>query len=70
MLSAVNYCHKELHLRYSRQAGSTSDYSIWQSTYSLGVINCHLVQFNGDLYFIEVVEVVIVKSYFTRGSRI
>ena len=33
MPSAVNYCQKELHLRYLRRRRSTSDYSISQSDY-------------------------------------
>ena len=71
VLSAVNYCHEELHLRYWRRPGSTSDYSIWQSNNLLGASNCNLVQFNCDFCFMGVaVYMVIVKSVFTRGSRI
>ena len=70
LLSAVNYCHKELHLRYGRRSGSTSDYSIWQSNYSFGASNYHLVQFNCIFYFIGAAAyMVILKSYFTRGPR-
>ena len=48
--SALNYCYKELHLRYCRVSGSTSIYNVWQSNFSLGASNCHAVQFNRDLW--------------------
>ena len=44
------YHLKELYLRCWRRPGSTSDYSIWQSNYSLGARKCHIVQFNYDLW--------------------
>ena len=69
----VNFGDKKytLHLRCWRQHGSTSDYSVWQSNFSLGASSCHLVQFNWELWGdMEVtVYIVIVKSYFTRRSR-
>ena len=62
--SALNYCHKELHLRCWRWCGSTPDYSIWQSNFSLGASNRYLVQLiaicGSKIY------VVIVNSYFAR----
>ena len=72
-IPAVTYCHKELHLTCWRRPGSTSDYSIWQSNYSLGASKskCHIVLFNCYLWGIwRQLPMLIVKSCFTRGSRV